>query len=414
MLYYYIQRMTHKRTAMKIIDQVKDKLNRHQERHCESGYRFVFADSIAFVNVKDWDMVAKHNSVFLSRRYLQAIESCSPENTEQRYALAYNQENQPVVIVACQLAQIGGENLVQDSGKLTEKLTKRYQERVLVCGNLVSSGLHGVGFALNFDQQTAWRILAEILYKIRRAEKLSGKIDFVMIKDIKQPLLKPSEILERYSYRRIQTDPDMVLELDHELSSFDGYLALLTTKYRGRIKKIIKTLEQAGLNCEKLLLDGCSDDKVHELYLQVEAKSATRLATLPKGYFLALQQALGEDFCCYGISSSDGLVGFVSVIRDGKDAVAYYVGLDYSVNKKLPVYFRLLQLVIETAIDWGCEKVLFGRTALEPKASLGAKPVEEYIWARHRVPVVNFMIRKLFRNIPFDIAPERSVKKKKS
>ncbi|TDR20506.1 GNAT family N-acetyltransferase [Marinicella litoralis] len=399
---------------MNIIDQVKDKLHRHQERHSESGYRFVFADSIAFINANDWDWVAKHHSVFLSRRYLAAIEGCSPENTEQRYAMAYNQQNQPVVIVACQVAQIGGEQLTQESGKLTEKIRKSYQERVLVCGNLVSSGLHGVGFALNFDPEKAWRIAAEILYKIRRAEKLSGKIDFVMIKDIKKPLLKPSEVLERYSYRRIQTDPDMVLELGDAVSTFDDYLALLTTKYRGRIKKIIKTLEQAELRCEKLMLDESSDDKVHGLYLQVEAKSATRMATLPKGYFLALQQALGEDFCCYGITSSEGLVGFVSVVKDGKEAVAYYVGLDYQVNQKLPIYFRLLQLVVETAIDWGCEKVLFGRTALEPKASLGAEPVEEFVWARHRVPVVNFMIRKLFRNVPFDIAPERSVKKKQS
>ncbi len=396
---------------MNLIDQVKDKLNRHQERHSETGYRFVFSDSIEFVNAGDWDSVANNNSVFLSRRYLQAIELCSPENTEQRYAMAYNQQNQPVVIVACQVAVIGGENLSQTTGKLTAKIKKGYQERVLVCGNLVSSGLHGVGFALNFDQPTAWRITAEILYKIRRAEKLSGKIDFVMVKDIKKPLLPPSEVLERYSYRRIQTDPDMVLELGREVTTFDDYLALLTTKYRGRIKKIIKTIEQADLGCERLILDASSDAEIHQLYLQVEAKSATRLATLPKGYFLALQQALGSDFCCYAISSSQGLVGFVSVIKDGTDAVAYYVGLDYSINKKLPVYFRLLQLVIETAVDWGSEKVLFGRTALEPKANLGAEPVEEFVWARHRVPVVNFMVRKLFRNMPFDTAPERSVKK---
>ena len=398
---------------MKIIDQVKDKLNRHKERHSEMGYRFVIADSIAFINTKDWDLVAEHNSVFLSRSYLLAIENCSPENTEQRYAVAYDLQNQPVVIVACQVAQISGESLSQDSGKLAKKIKQGYQERVLVCGNLVSSGLHGVGFGLGFDQQKAWRITAEIIYKIRRAEKLSGKIDFVLIKDIKKPLLEPSEVLERYSYRRIQTDPDMVLELGKEMSSFDDYLGLLTTKYRGRIKKIIKTIDQAGLGCEKLVLDEHSDAKAHELYLQVEGKSATRLATLPKGYFMALQQALGDAFCCYGISSTEGLVGFVSVIKDGNEAVAYYVGLDYSVNKKLPIYFRLLQLVIEVAIEWGCGKVLFGRTALEPKASLGAEPVEEFVWARHRVPVVNFMVRKLFRNMPFDTAPERSVKKKK-
>ncbi len=397
---------------MKIIEQMKDKVHRHQERHSESGYRLVLSDSIAFVNASDWDSVAAFNSVFLSRKYLAAIETCSPVNTEQRYAMAYDQDNQPVVIVACQVAEIGGENLTQESGGIADKIKKKYQERVLVCGNLVSSGLHGVGFADGFDQQSAWRIIAEVLYKIRRTEKLAGKIDFVMIKDIKRPLLEPSEVMERYSYRRIQTDPDMVLELDTAVKSFDDYLAMLTTKYRGRIKKIIKTIDQAGLSCEQLPLDVETDARIHDLYLQVEAKSATRLATLPKGYFLALQNNLGQDFCCFGIKDEQQIAGFVSVIKDGDVAVAYYVGLDYSINKKLPIYFRLLQLVINVAIDWGCGKVSFGRTALEPKANLGAEPVEEFVWARHRVPVVNFMVRKLFRNVPFDVAPERSVKKK--
>ncbi len=397
---------------MNIIDKVKDKISRHQERYNESGHQFVISDSIQFVNNDHWDAVAEHSSVFLSRQYLTAIEQCSPENTQQKYAIAYDENLKPVVIVVCQVAEIGGENLTSDTEGIIEKVKNKYQERVLVCGNLVSSGLHGVGMTEAVDLETGWRIVAELLYKIRQAEKLSGTIDFVMIKDIKKPRLPPSEILERYSYRRIQTDPDMVLTLNEEIKSFDDYLAILTTKYRGRIKKIIKTIDQAGLVCEPVTLDEASEARAHQLYLNVENKSATRLATLPPGYFLALQQHMGDNFCCYGILQAEEMVGFVSVIKDGNNAIAYYVGLDYEVNKGLPIYFRLLQLVIDAAINWQCNEISFGRTALEPKANLGAEPVEEYVWARHRVPVVNFMVRKLFRNVPFDIAPERSVKKK--
>ncbi|NVJ51520.1 MAG: GNAT family N-acetyltransferase, partial [Gammaproteobacteria bacterium] len=82
------------------------------------------------------------------------------------------------------------------------------------------------------------------------------------------------------------------------------------------------------------------------------------------------------------------------------------------VNKTFPLYFRLLQLVIEQAIDWQLTSVSFGRTALEPKANLGALPVETFVWARHRLSMVNFFIRKLFRNIPFEDAPERNARKK--
>lgn len=396
---------------MGIIDQVKDKIQRHQERHSETGHRFVLADGIDFVNQANWDQVANENSVFLSRRYFRALESSAPVNTQQRYAVAYDRHKQPVVIVAAQVALIGGEQLTQESGTITDAIKQKYQERVLVCGNLVSSGLHGVGFAPDLDPALGWRIVAEALYKIRQAEKLAGPIDFVMIKDLKKPLLPPSEMLERYSYRRIQTDPDMVLNLGAGVRSFDDYLALLTTKYRGRIKKIIKAIEAADLTIERLQLDDALDAQIHALYLQVENKSATRLATLPPGYFLALQRELGEDFRCVGIWDQGTVVGFVSVIKDADYAVAYYVGLDYQVNEQHPIYFRLLQLVIQVALDWGCQQVSFGRTALEPKANLGAEPVEEFVWARHRVPVVNFMVRKLFRNVPFDEAPKRSVKK---
>jgi len=396
---------------MKLIKEVKDKAKRHQERHTPLGYQYLLADRIAFVNAADWDSIAADSSVFLSRQYLMAIEANSPENTAQKYAMAYH-DGQPLVIIACQIAETSGDHLVQLKGGVKEAIARNYKERVLVCGNLVSSGLHGVGYSKELDPKLAWRVVAEALYKIRRGEKLSGAIDFVLIKDIKGTELEKSKVVERYSYRRIQTDPDMVLTLGADISSFDDYLAGLRTKYRSRAKKIIKTLEQAGFECEKVAVDEALDRQLHRLYMQVEQKSQTRLATLPEGYFLGLYEALDDRFACFVIRRDDSVSGFVSIIKDGDVAVAYYVGLDYQVNSEFPVYFRLLQLVIQTATEWRCSKVAFGRTALEPKASLGAKPVDTFVWARHRVPVVNFIVRKLFRNVPFDEAPERSVTKK--
>lgn len=395
----------------KIIDNVKDKIARHKERHTSLDYHFLFSDSITFINQNDWNKIASEASIFLSQKYLKAIEDNSPENTSQKYAMAYHEGN-PVVIIACQVAEISGENLIQTDTQLKETVAKTINERILVCGNLVSSGLHGVAFSKDIDPETGWRIVAEILYKIRRAEKLSGNIDFVLIKDLKGEALEASQIIERFSYRRIQTDPDMVLDLSSDILSFDDYLGSLTSKYRSRIKKVIKTLDQADFECNKITITEEIDKELHRLYLAVEEKSATRLATLPEGYFLALQNALKDKFTCFAIQRQNEIAGFVTVIKDHDKAIAYYVGLNYKTNSEYPIYFRLLQLVIQSAIDMECTQVMFGRTALEPKASLGAKPVDTFVWARHRVPAVNFFVRKLFRNVPFDTAPERSVTKK--
>ena len=395
-----------------IVSKIKDKVQRHKERHSELAYQYVFSDSIYFVNSVHWDEVAENQTVLLNRNYLKTIESYSPENTTQRYAIAYS-DGIPVVIIACQIADINGENIVSPKSELGLSLANKYQERILVCGNLVSSGLHGVAFADGLDLEMGWRIVAEVLYKIRRSEKLAGAVDFMLIKDIKGDQLECSSVVERFSYRKIQTDPDMVLQLAEKTQSFDDYLALLNSKYRSRIKKVIKTIDSSGLECRKIKLDEQIDEKMHTLYLNVERQSKTRLATLPLGYFNGLSENLGDDFVCYGIYKEHEMVGFISMIKDGKEAIAYYVGFDYKVNEKLPIYFRLLQLAIVAAIEMGCTKVLFGRSALEPKANLGAKPVDAYVWARHRVPAVNFLVRRIFRNLPFDEALERGALKEK-
>jgi hypothetical protein len=54
----------------------------------------------------------------------------------------------------------------------------------------------------------------------------------------------------------------------------------------------------------------------------------------------------------------------------------------------------------------------FGRTALEPKARLGALPQPITVWMRHRQPVMNLFVRNLLRVIPHEEAPERNPFKK--
>ena len=53
--------------------------------------------------------------------------------------------------------------------------------------------------------------------------------------------------------------------------------------------------------------------------------------------------------------------------------------------------------------------ISFGRTALEPKARLGAEPARLRCWVRHRVPLVNLAIRRWLREVPRAKPPDRSL-----
>ena len=54
------------------------------------------------------------------------------------------------------------------------------------------------------------------------------------------------------------------------------------------------------------------------------------------------------------------------------------------------------------------ERLSLGRTALEPKAALGAKPEPMSVWLRHRVPALNWIIRGVLGVVPHNEAPERN------
>ncbi|MCB1572267.1 MAG: hypothetical protein KDI72_14845, partial [Xanthomonadales bacterium] len=63
--------------------------------------------------------------------------------------------------------------------------------------------------------------------------------------------------------------------------------------------------------------------------------------------------------------------------------------------------------LIDDAIELDCNELSFGRTAMEPKASLGATAKASHVWLRHRVPVVNVLIREVFGRVRPDEVPER-------
>src|ERR1043166_867980 len=87
----------------------------------------------------------------------------------------------------------------------------------------------------------------------------------------------------------------------------------------------------------------------------------------------------------------------------------YYIGFDRATAAQgLPIYLQLLHATVSDAIEWRCKRLSLGRTALEPKAALGAKPEDMCVWLRHRVPAMNWVLRGLLGGIPHAEAPERN------
>ncbi|MCC7011785.1 MAG: GNAT family N-acetyltransferase [Planctomycetes bacterium] len=427
--------MAQRPSAPKSVENHRGQLARlareHRLRHTATGMRFALADRIELLDAARWDAIAAGTSVFLGRKYLRALESALPDNLAPRYALIES-DGGPVAAVAAQIVHVHGERIAdavrtpreadttcKPSRKVAEVVraararlqaaaVRRIEARVLVCGNLLAWGQHGVAFADGVDPATAWPAVAEALYRMRRAERLAGNTDIVLVKDLDAAESAAASALAPLSFRELETEPDMVLELDPRWRTFDDYLAGLSTKYRKAVRHTIKQIEAAGCSVERASDLHAEAQHLHRLYASVQQRAAVRPVSITPEYVPALGRALGGDFRCTTIRRGETRLGFVTTLKDRSTAVGYFMGFDREANATLPLYFRLLQCVVADALELGCSRISFGRTALEPKARLGAKPVPLHLWIRHRVPVANLLLQRLLGGLGHDIAPERN------
>lgn len=374
----------------------------HRDRHRATGYGFAIAERVDQLNSAHWDAVTADASLFLQRAYLMALAEAPPDGMGLRCALLYR-AGVPVAAVACQLVSITGERV-----GARRKPLRAMKARALVCGNLLSWGAHGTAIMPGEDPLQAWLGIGEALYRIRRAERLSGQTDMVLVKDLLQE--KAPAGLSRLGYKAFSTDPDMVLVHGPKVADFAGYLAAMNAKYRKAAKDAVAAVEKCGCAVESLVDLAPWADQLHALYLQVHGKAGVRLATVHRDYLPALARHLGpERFRCTVVREGDRLLGFITTLRDGETAIGYLIGIDYAANERLPLYFPLLYATVEEGLAMGCRRLSLGRTALEAKARLGAKPQPLHVAMRHRVTAANALLHPLLGWIPHDEAPERSV-----
>ncbi len=390
---------------------------RHAERSRPSGFAFAISDHIGLLNPDAWDAVTRGQQLFMQRPILAALEANSPDNLSPRYALVCRGDK-PVAAVAAQLVDISGRRLWQKPETTkpmarlikptTDKVIGMLEERMLVAGNLMSWGFHGVAFADGENPQEIWPGIAEALYRIRRAEKLHGETNLMMVKDISAAESHISA-LDLFSYRPMETEPNMVLTLQPTWRNYEDYLSALDAKYRRNSRDQIKKLAAAGCVLERVTDLQPIADQLHALYLNVQSKASVKLVTIPPGYLPALAEAAGDNFRCTVIRREEHILGFVTSLRDGETAIGYYIGFDRDAAADgVPLYLRLLHTTIADAIDWGCKRLSLGRTALEPKAALGAKPEATEVWLRHRIPALNWIVRGMLDAVPHAEAPERN------
>jgi len=452
-----------------------------------SEFRFVLADSIAYLNPDHWDRVAAHTGLFLSRSFLRLLEQHLPDNLCTHYAIVYAGDR-PVAAVVAQSLEIRVADLSSGSlpemapgfwnslGEASQRSLNRALKRVLlfdnfllwpfaeegeptdnhgelwpdvamdlwhrfqnllkvaehvvefpvgwvhlrflICGNLFSTGPHGVAFAEGEDPVSLWPAVVEALYRIRRSNTIFGESDMMMIKDLTNQHIGAGGPLRNSGFRRFETEPNMVLQLKPSWGSFEDYLNDMKSDYRSRIHKTQQSLDESGIVMERLdseLVEAMATE-IHGLYHQVHTRQKFRLITIEESWIPALARQYQDDFRVVVARSRESgkLLGFVTLIRDGDSAIGYYVGFDKATAARdVPLYVCLVYAGVEQAIKMRVSRFLLGRTALGPKAQIGARPQATYGYLRHRSPALNLAVSGVLAVLPApNQAPDRHPFKK--
>ena len=347
-----------------------------------------------------WDEVAIENA-FLQTPYLKVLDESAPTNMECFYIGIF--ENTALIGVA--LAQYLNLNKLESFGERDKCLKtyvrnfifRNFGSHALFLGNNMITGQNSYVFNKEIDKKT----IGEILYKCAAEitldfKKQNIKIHIVSFKDFYQDCaseLKASSFSEMYEFR---TQPNMIFELDKNWKTNEEYVAAFSKKYRDQYKRAHKKFE--GIETKELSLDEIvsQEGRIYQLYYHVAKNAPFNTFFLAKNHFSSFKKQCCDKFILVGYYLNNELVGFHTLLLNGNTLETYFLGYDEQIQKEKMLYLNMLYNMSKFGIENQFKEIIFGRTALEIKSSIGAKPVVMSGFIYHNNKLIDHYFDKIF------------------
>ena len=341
------------------------------------------------------------NTIFFSKEYLHILEISSPKNISSNFIGLFQNE----ILVGIALTQFNNLSMVNSYGerdnciknKIRTVVFKNFSSNVLVVGNNTLTGQN----TLCFSEEVSAKDLINLLYEAveelqRQIQKKGQKVHLVIYKDFPEMQIRLFELPKFNLFYKFTTQPNMVFSIKEQWQTFDDYVTDLTKKYRDQFKRARKKSE--GITKRKFSLEDIENYKgrIVELYLNVAKKAPFNTFFLNEDHFEIFKNNLNDQFIFYGYFKDDTLIGFNTLIKNGKDIDTYFLGYDEKCQRERMLYLNMLYDMIAYSINKGYKRIVFARTALEIKSSVGANPEVLYGLMRHNNRFINLFIPKLF------------------
>jgi hypothetical protein len=274
--------------------------------------------------------------------------------------------------------------------RLRNFLFRQYASKLLLVGNNMLSGQNAYACLPGTNEEKVLETIKNI------CDTWPNKPHLTIFKDFTQDQTKPFNTAKFSSDYPFSSQPNMIFEIKSNWKREDDYVLDLTKKYRDQFKRCRKkgsSLRNQELSLEEIIQN---EEILYSLYLHVAINSPFNTFILPFNHFSIFKKQLGSDFILRGYYENEKLVGFTSVIRHGKELETYFLGYDVSIQREKMLYLNMLYDLINCGIVQGFERIIFGRTALEIKSSVGAEAVPLKGIMRHSFGVIHRNLSWIF------------------
>ena len=354
---------------------------------------------------QSWNELA-HHDIMLNTGYLSALEQALPSNITLYYVGIFK-GGKLIGIALIQHVRLHLKDMFRRSSSSKPKtffkniISSVLKGSVLVVGNLTHTGQHGVSFLKEEINTVDFydTVLNAVDTLKNEIKKKGGKaIRAILLKDHfdNDQIHEASKIFIIKKYSQVIVQPNMILNNLSRWENIEDYLKDLNKKYRARYNRARKkfgSIDRRQLSLEEIEQNA---KKLHSLYMNVSEHARFNTFVLPRDHFLSLKKELQDSFRVYGYYLEGKLIGFYTLIFNERILETYFLGYDSKHQYKNQLYLNMLYDMLEFAVEHKFVSIVYARTAMEIKSSVGAKPLAMTMYIKHTNSFSNRILKLVF------------------
>ncbi|PIA78982.1 GNAT family N-acetyltransferase [Gaetbulibacter sp. 4G1] len=339
-----------------------------------------------------WDALQNHD-IFLKTSFLKGLESSSPSNITSYYLGVFKAEKLIAIAIIQRVEMYLDDIFRKTSNNIIKQVAKQLVSKIikgnaLIVGNLMHTGQHGLCFLKEEISQSEYlniinKALSDLTLDIK--SKFNKKIRIIAFKDYfeNDTIHNDSEFFKNSNLYKVQVQPNMMLSILNHWKTPEDYIEAFNKKYKRRYKTARKKAKI--LDCKELNEDFIKNNSetIFKLYETVSDNAGVNSFKLNKAHFYNLKASLKDKFKVYGYFLNEELIGFYTLILNNDVLETYFLGYNKDLQQKHQMYLNMLFNMAFFSIENNFKTIVYARTAMEIKSSIGAKPNTMHVYLKH-------------------------------